>query len=376
MAYREKPNSPFLFDSETDRIVGIKNSDGSETILTSSVILAAALADIIASAITDGDTTHAPSGNAVFDALALKANLTNPAFVSVGLPEKTPVNAVASTGVLTSGGTNPKDDVAATAILTATGDGPVDGDTVTIGTVTYTFKTALTDPAVPNEILVAAPLPNLVLAINGGAGAGTNYSTGTVAHPDVTAGEVANGAFTVTAKVAGAAGNLIAKAKDGDDMDWDGTGDFLTGGSDAETVTIDTKVYTFRTALTPTEGEVLIGVNTEASLTNLKNAINHEGTPDTDYKCAAVHPTVTCTASDATTVTVAAKVKGVSGDAIATSETMPDAAWGETHLERGVNGTVGVANEICADANYIYHCVGANTIAGTNWRRIARGSAY
>ncbi len=35
MAYREKPNSPFLFDSETDRIVGIKNSDGSETILTS-----------------------------------------------------------------------------------------------------------------------------------------------------------------------------------------------------------------------------------------------------------------------------------------------------------------------------------------------------
>lgn len=253
MAYRQKPNSPFLFDSATDRIVGIKNSDDSETILTNSVILAAALAGIIASAITDGDTTHVPSGNAVFDALALKADLTNPAFVSVGLPEKTPVNAVASTGVLTSGGTNPKD---------------------------------------------------------------------------------------------------------------------------AETVTIDTKVYTFRTALTPTEGEVLIGVNTEASLTNLKNAINHEGTPDTDYKCAAVHPTVTCTASDATTVTVAAKVKGVSGDAIATSETMPDAAWGETHLESGVNGTVGVANEICADASYIYHCVGANTIAGTNWRRIARGPAY
>jgi len=39
-------------------------------------------------------------------------------------------------------------------------------------------------------------------------------------------------------------------------------------------------------------------------------------------------------------------------------------------------GTVGVANEICADENYIYHCVGINTVSGANWRRIARGSAY
>ena len=40
------------------------------------------------------------------------------------------------------------------------------------------------------------------------------------------------------------------------------------------------------------------------------------------------------------------------------------------------NGTVGVANEICADDSYLYHCIGANTITGANWRRIARGDVY
>ena len=36
-----------------------------------------ARAAVIASTITNGDTTHAPSGDAVFDALSLKANISN-----------------------------------------------------------------------------------------------------------------------------------------------------------------------------------------------------------------------------------------------------------------------------------------------------------
>src|SRR4051812_26191113 len=59
----------------------------------------------------------------------------------------------------------------------------------------------------------------------------------------------------------------------------------------ADTVTVGTKVYTFRASLTPLEGEVLRGGSADASLLNLIRAINHTGTPDTDYKCAAVHPT-------------------------------------------------------------------------------------
>lgn len=154
----------------------------------------------------------------------------------------------------------------------------------------------------------------------------------------------------------------------------------VTGGgtqiADNDTVTIDTKVYTFKTALTPTEGEVLIGASDTATLLNLLNAINHTGTPDTDYKCAAVHPTVTGTSSDATTLVVTAKTKGVAGNSIATTETGAELSWGAVNLEGGIDGTVGYANEVCADATYLYHAVAANTIADANWRRIALGSAY
>jgi hypothetical protein len=64
-----------------------------------------------------------------------------------------------------------------------------------------------------------------------------------------------------------------------------------TNVSDGDTVTIGEKVYTFKTSLTPTEGEVLIGGTADASLLNLIRAINHTGTPDTDYKCAAANTT-------------------------------------------------------------------------------------
>jgi len=297
--------------------------------------------------------------------------------------EKTPVNAVASGGTLTSDGTTPVGITAATGVLTASG-APNDGETVTIGETVYTFKTALTtDPAtVPNEVLIGeTPLPNLVLAINGGEGVGTIYSTGTVAHPDVTAAEVSENATTITAKVAGAAGNEIDKATTVGNFDWDGTGAYFTGGRDAQTITIDEKTYTLVAALTPLEGEVLIGASAEATLLNLKNAINHAGTPDTDYKCAAVHPTVTAVSSNATTLVVAAKTKGVAGDEIATTETETGVeahvAWGAEHLAGGVDGTVGLTNEFCQDGSYLYVCgTAGNTITGTNWRKVDLGSAY
>jgi hypothetical protein len=59
------------------------------------------------------------------------------------------------------------------------------------------------------------------------------------------------------------------------------------------TVEIGSKAYQFIASLTPVEGEVLIGADADASMTNLKNAINYTGTPGTDYSCAAAHPEVT-----------------------------------------------------------------------------------
>ena len=139
---------------------------------------------------------------------------------------------------------------------------------------------------------------------------------------------------------------------------------------------IGSVTYTFKTALTPTEGEILIGASAAAALDNLKSAINHEGTPGTDYSCAAVHPTVTATTNTNTAQTVAAKTAGTAGNAIATTETSSHLSWGGATLTGGVNGTVGYANEMCADASYLYHCLAANTVAGANWRRVSLGSAF
>lgn len=99
--------------------------------------------------------------------------------------------------------------VAATGLLTFAGN-PANADTVTIGGVTYTFNTVL---GAANSILIgldaAASRTNLVSAIMLTAGSGTTYGVGTVIHPTVAV--AASGAnMTVTAKVAGTAGNAIA----------------------------------------------------------------------------------------------------------------------------------------------------------------------
>ena len=53
---------------------------------------------IVAAAISDGDTTHAPDGNSVFDALALKAPLDSPSFVTPALGTPASGNLVNCTG--------------------------------------------------------------------------------------------------------------------------------------------------------------------------------------------------------------------------------------------------------------------------------------
>lgn len=136
---------------------------------------------------------------------------------SVG--EDTPVNSAIATQTLTS------DETA-----------PSDGDEIVIGDVTYTARTALTtDPdTVPYEVLIgasaAAFLDNLKLAINAGDGAGTNYSTGTVAHPLVTATTNTDTTQIIEAKTGGAAANEIATTETSDHLSWGD--DVMAGGVD------------------------------------------------------------------------------------------------------------------------------------------------
>jgi len=109
----------------------------------------------------------------------------------------------------------------ATGTLTLAGAGS-NGQTATIGTTTYTFVTALSSPAVPDQVLIGAgaagTLADLAAAINGGAGSGTDYSSNTQPNSQVTATASA-GTLTLTAVASGSAGNNISTATN------------LTGGS-------------------------------------------------------------------------------------------------------------------------------------------------
>lgn len=114
--------------------------------------------------------------------------------------------------------------------------------------------------------------------------------------------------------------------------------DVITNG---ETVTIGTKVYTFQDTLTNVDGNVHIGADVEETLDNLRNAINLGPGAGTDYAAAmTLHPTVSGTSSDATTLVVTAKTPGTAGNSIATTETLADGSWGAVVLEGGTAGTI------------------------------------
>jgi hypothetical protein len=116
----------------------------------------------------------------------------------------------------------------------------LNNETVSVGTlaglpVVYTYKTALTGTGgAPYEVLIGADLAaavnNLAAAINGGAGAGTTYGLGTVAHPDVAAVSDGTDTVTATAVVAGEAGNAITVADDLTDGEWGTAATVLSGG--------------------------------------------------------------------------------------------------------------------------------------------------
>jgi len=101
-----------------------------------------------------------------------------------------------------------------------TGAAPVAaaGNTVTVGSQTYTFVTALSTTPTANEILVgateAASLANLANAVNGGTGSGATYGSPTVANTSASAVATAS-TVVFTALTKGLTGNGIATSETG-----------------------------------------------------------------------------------------------------------------------------------------------------------------
>lgn len=116
------------------------------------------------------------------------------------------------------------DAVKATGTLTSDATAPSDGDTVTIGGYTYTFKTALTSSTAAFEVLIGASaavaLDNLKSAINASAGGGTTYGSQTYAHPDVTATTNTDTTQVVEARNAGTEANAIATTEASTHLSW------------------------------------------------------------------------------------------------------------------------------------------------------------
>ena len=112
--------------------------------------------------------------------------------------------------------------------------------------------------------------------------------------------------------------------------------------------------------------EITISANNTTQADNMKAAVNADVSNVTVDNIAGV-------------ATVTAAVKGTSGNLIVLSTNATGTAVSSVtagKLDGGINGTVGVANETCTDATYLYHAIAANTIADSNWRRVALGTAY
>ena len=292
--------------------------------LATDIEVAAVVAALLTGTLAGSDTAHAPTVKATYDALALKANLTNPAFVSVGLPNKTPVNATPT--LLTI----PAADI---AVLE-------NGDTV--GFEGATFTKVSSDPGT-GEFIDAAGLAALLNAIAGWTG---TADAGAVTATSVALGVAQNGkAATITHRgTSTSGGSGVQKA-------WG-----VLYGADLARLALGDRV-TFDGSTFTKAAETSVPANTFADTAGL-------------ISCLDAMTNWTAAITNEVDIKIEAAANGTEYN-----EKRCDLIYVRTSAG-AANGTVGVANEICADKNYIYHSVGASTAETANWRRIARGTVY
>lgn len=309
--------------------------------------------------------------------------------LNILLPEGTPVNAVAASKVLTVADTPAEGEtvtiggvvykarldalgagVAATGTLAFNSELPHDGDTIVLGNTTYTLKTALsTEPTVPNEILIEATvtdtIDNLIAAVDDGAGESTKYSTGTISQGMVTCTKPTADTFLVTYDTVGFLGNQYDVGGTLTHATWVDGITHLVGGIDPQAA-----------------NDIFVDGSAENFIDNLVLAITGEDDDEgTKFGTGTIENTsVTAVKASASTMTATAKVKGVAGNSIAIAETLANGSsvWadGATFLSGGINATVGSKDKMYKDTDYLYIAIADNTIADTNWRRIALGTAY
>lgn len=157
--------------------------------------------------------------------------------------------------------------------LVSVGGPAVAGDTVTVGSQTYTFVNAINANSAANSVLVGAgsgaasetaSLTNLAAAVNGATGSGVTYGIGTAANTSASAALVANPNSGPTNQIlftalTGGAGTLAA-----------GTGNFIASTSTGGDNTFSSALFTGGGTST---NDLLTSSDATAALTQIDTAV-------------------------------------------------------------------------------------------------------
>lgn len=286
-------------------------------------------------------------------------------------------------------------------------DQPTNGQTVILGSRTYTYVTSLTPTA--NEVLIGTDfddsIQNLVYAITNDQGtSGVKYAGNTPLQDQYTA--IVNGSdpsqADITAIKPGTASNSFtaggtypggANASYANDWATNATG---TNGASArasakavshltmitkptanDTVVVGSVTYTFKATVDTTANEVLIGDTVADSRANLIAAINvtpFQTTPESGviYGSATVqNPDVSAVAGTVPVIICTARVKGTAGNSLASTETLT----ADTDVWTNTTFDLGRAGELTINGTQI--TVGGGTLSAleSSWRTGVTGVA-
>jgi flagellin len=157
--------------------------------------------------------------------------------------------------------------------LVSVGGPAVAGDTVTVGTQTYTFVNAINANSAANSVLVGAgtgatsetaSLTNLAAAVNGATGSGVTYGIGTTANASASAALVANPNSGPVNQI------LFTALQGGAGTSAAGTGNFIASTSTGGDNTFSSALFTGGGATT---NDLLTSSDATAALTQIDNAV-------------------------------------------------------------------------------------------------------
>jgi flagellin len=244
--------------------------------------------------------------------------------------------------------------------------------TVTLGTTTYTFVSAVSGTTY-DQVLIGtsqlATLANLANAINhantdtaGSGASGTGYYSA-AANTLASAGTATASGLVLTAASTGVAGNntVLTNTAGATGAFGGGAAQINAGGNvvAGDAVDVGGQTYNFVTALstTPTANQVVVGTSEAATFANLANAVNGAPTgAGTTYSSNTVANASVTAATTATPLSVVftATQGGTAGNALvatATPEgTVPDLSFG-TGATAGFTGGGKVPSDLLTSAD-------------------------